>query len=87
MFWVYVLELENGKKYIGQTNNLERRIMEHQSGKSPYTRKNKMKRLLYFEVCTSRSEAMKKEKFFKSGNGREWLKTKLAKGSTNTSGT
>lgn len=79
MFWVYVLELENGKKYIGQTNNLERRIYEHKTGRSPYTCKNKIKNLLYFEKCATRSEAILKEKFLKSGKGREWLKANISK--------
>ncbi len=77
-YWVYVLELANGRKYVGHTNHLERRINEHREGKSPYTKKHKIKGLIYFEQCSTRSEAMKKEKFLKSGKGREWLKQKLA---------
>ncbi|NOZ61915.1 MAG: GIY-YIG nuclease family protein [Calditrichaeota bacterium] len=77
-FYVYVLELENGKKYIGQTNNLQRRIHEHQKGLSPYTKKFKFKKLLYYEIFSSRAAAMKREKFLKSGQGRQWLKRKLA---------
>ncbi len=78
MFWVYVLLLENGQKYIGQTNNLQRRLNEHKTGRSQYTRKNKIRKLLYFEKCKTRSEAIKKEKFLKSGKGREWIKNQLA---------
>ena len=77
-YCVYVIELEDGRKYIGQTNNLERRLHEHQNGRSPYTRKHKFKKLLYSEKYNSRSEAMKREKFLKTGKGREWLKQKLA---------
>jgi putative endonuclease len=77
-YWIYVLKLNNGRKYIGQTNNLERRLMEHQLGRSPYTRKHKIKKLIYSEICNSRSDAIIKEKFLKTGKGREWLKRKLA---------
>ncbi len=77
-YWVYVLELDNGKKYVGQTNNLERRIQEHKSGRSRFTRKYTVVRLLYSEQCATRSEALKREKFLKSGKGREWLKAQLA---------
>ncbi len=77
-FWVYVLELNNGKKYIGHTNNLKRRLEEHCYGKSPFTRKNPMKKLVYFEEFPNRAKAMKREKFFKSGQGRLWLNEKLA---------
>jgi predicted GIY-YIG superfamily endonuclease len=74
-YWVYVLELEDGRKYVGHTNNIKRRLLEHQSGRSAYTKKFGIKRLLYSEVLDSRSAAMKKEKFLKSGKGREWLKS------------
>ncbi len=77
-YWVYVLELDNGKKYVGQTNNLQRRIAEHRSGRSRFTRKYGIVRLLYSEKCESRSAALKREKFLKSGQGREWLKAQLS---------
>ena len=76
-YWVYVLELTNGKKYIGHTNNLERRIKEHKNGRSIFTSKYKIAKLLYYENYSTRSEAMKREKFLKTGNGRQWLKQKL----------
>ena len=73
-FWVYVILLQDGRKYVGQTNNIERRLIEHQTGKSPFTKKFKFQKLLYSEKFASRSEAIKREKFLKSGKGREWLK-------------
>ena len=76
-FWVYVLELTNGKRYVGHTNNLERRIHEHKKGRSTYTSKYKINKLIYYEKHNSRSQAMKREKFLKSGNGRQWLKQQL----------
>jgi len=77
-YYVYVLELCDGRKYIGQTNNLERRIEEHRSGRSRFTRKYGVKRILYSESYTTRSEAMHREKYLKSSTGRAWLKKKLA---------
>ncbi len=74
MYFVYVLLLSNRKKYIGQTNNLERRLSEHKSGKSKYTKGYKVEKLLYVEEYTTRKEAMDREKYLKSGQGREWLK-------------
>lgn len=38
MPFVYILQGKNGKYYIGSTNNLERRILEHNSGKTKYTK-------------------------------------------------
>ena len=77
-YFVYVIELTNQKNYTGHTNNLERRLREHQTGKSPYTRKYKFNKLLYSKACNTRADAMKWEKFLKSGKGREWLKQKFA---------
>jgi predicted GIY-YIG superfamily endonuclease len=57
-YWIYVIELNSGNKYVGQTNNLERRLLEHRQGRSPYTRKHKVKKLIYSEMCNSRSEAI-----------------------------
>ncbi len=76
-YWVYVLELDNGRRYVGHTNNLEKRLYEHKSGRSPFTRKYRVEKLIYSERCESRSEAMKREKFLKSGKGKEWLKQRL----------
>jgi len=77
-YWVYVLQLDDGRRYVGHTNNLERRLREHQEGRSPFTRRHKPKQLLYYEKYDSRSDAMKREKFFKGGKGREWLIQKLS---------
>jgi len=76
-YFVYVLELSSGKKYVGQTSNLTRRLEEHKSGRGRFTRKYEVKKLLYFEQCNSRSEALKREKYLKSGQGRAWLKQNL----------
>ena len=77
-FWTYVLQSETTKKiYIGYTSDLGRRLREHNDetrGKSRYTRKNKGPwQVIHSEQHKTRSEAMKREKFLKSGQGREWL--------------
>ena len=77
-FWTYVLQSENTRKiYIGHTSDLGRRLREHNDKaqrKSKYTRKNKGPwQLIHSEQHKARIEAMKREKFLKSGQGREWL--------------
>ena len=77
-FFVYILESETtGGIYIAQTSDLDRRLAEHnnpQVGKHRYTRKQKGPwRLIYSEEKKSRSEAMKRERFLKGGQGREWI--------------
>ena len=77
-FVVYALQLSNGHFYVGQTNNLQRRIDEHLYGRSPYTRKFKIEKIIYTEFLPTRAEALKREKFLKSGQGRQWLQNLLA---------
>ena len=70
-YYVYVLRsLKNGRRYVGYTNNLERRISEHNCGKSKYARLTVPFELIYFEKHESRLKALSKERYFKSGKGR-----------------
>jgi putative endonuclease len=79
MFIVYVLcSLSTGKLYIGQTSDLKRRLQEHQAGNARYTRGRGPWRLVYKEAYQTRSEAMKREKYLKSGKGREDLKDRVS---------
>ncbi len=78
MYTVYILQsVSTGKFYIGQTQNIENRINAHTNGLSPYTKGRGPWRLVYKEVYTTRSEAMIREKFLKSGKGREFIKNSL----------
>ena len=71
MFYVYILESEStGRYYIGQTNNLARRLAEHNDPASKNSLTTKRLhgpwRVVYYEKCATRSEAMAREKQFKS---------------------
>lgn len=78
MWYIYVLQsLVNERLYTGSTNNIERRLKEHNSGQSKYTSLTKPFKLVYSEEYLSRLEARKRELFLKTGKGREFLKTKL----------
>ncbi len=61
-WYLYLLECNDGTVYTGITNNLERRLQEHNNGTaSRYTRSRLPVKLLYQEQCKSRSSALKKE--------------------------
>lgn len=78
MWTVCVIKsLVNKRLYTGSTNNLERRLSEHNSGKSRYTRTTKPFILVYKEEHPTRLEARSQEKFYKTGKGRELLKEKM----------
>ena len=78
MFWVYILKsLKNSRYYTGSTNNLERRLVEHNSGGSKYTKLTKPFVLVYKEEFNTRKEAVIRELFLKTGAGRNWIKSNL----------
>lgn len=82
MFTVYAIFNDVAKKYyIGQTENLERRLKEHNEHKYPgYTARFRGEWvLIYSESAAIRSEALIREKQLKSGNGREYIKSLIPK--------
>ena len=72
-YYVYVLASEkNGTLYIGVTNDLPRRVYEHQQGLAEgFTKKHGVKRLVYFERHDAIEAAIKREKKLKHWR-REW---------------
>ena len=55
--------------YTGVTNDLQRRILEHKSGKgSAFTSKYNIKKLVYFEVTNDINAAIAREKQIKAGS-------------------
>jgi len=70
MYYVYILKsLKTKKYYIGQTNNIERRLIEHNSSKSKYTSSGVPWELVYNEECSTRSEAFRREQQIKRYKG------------------
>ncbi|MCW9066451.1 MAG: GIY-YIG nuclease family protein [Ignavibacteriaceae bacterium] len=76
MYYVYILLSEKDNiRYVGYTKNLKRRINEHNSGSVKSTKNRRPLKLIYSEEYESKGDAMKREKFFKSGLGRSFLKS------------
>lgn len=78
MGWtVYILyNTSAGKIYIGQTNNIERRLIEHnrKSGNHYTSKFSGLWELLYKEVFNTRKEAILRERQLKSYKGRQFIK-------------
>lgn len=61
-FWVYLLRCADGSYYTGHTDNLEKRISEHQSGAYPgYTSQRLPVELVWSQPCVAREEALSAE--------------------------
>jgi putative endonuclease len=78
MYYTYVLLSEKDNEfYIGFTKDLKGRFQEHQGGKVPSTIKRRPLKLIYYEACLNEIDAIKREKYFKTGFGRRFLKNRL----------
>ncbi len=79
MFYVYILRsLKDNKFYIGFTADLRRRIGEHNQ-KLPLSTKGRWPlELIFYEAHRNRKDAMAREKFLKTGWGRNYVQKILA---------
>ena len=77
-FYTYILISDEGYHYTGYTADLLLRLERHHLKTTHYTKKGTNWTLIYSEEFETRSEAMKPEKWLKSGVGREWAKTHIA---------
>ncbi len=81
-YHVYVLENPQGRRYIGQTADLAARLTQHNDSANRLTLHTKRHpgpwTLIYAEEQPTRADAMRREKWLKSGVGREWLVRRIA---------
>ncbi len=74
-FYVYIMASTSGTLYIGFTNDLERRVVEHKTGLFPsFTKKYHCHRLVYLEHHTDATTAITREKQLKG-----WVRRKKEK--------
>lgn len=77
-YYTYVLRsLNDGNYYVGYTNNIRRRLEEHNSGKNFSTKSRLPLKLIYFEACLSEQDAKRREKYLKNTIGRRYLSKRL----------
>jgi len=74
MFYLYVLRSERtGRRYVGSTQDVEQRLRQHNSGQSLATKHGAPWGLIHHEQFLTRAEALQRERFYKTGKGRELL--------------
>lgn len=77
-FYVYILfSLKDNKLYIGFTSDLKKRFIEHKQGEVVATKNRRPLLLIYYEYFTDMEDAKSRERFLKSGFGRNQLKKEL----------
>jgi putative endonuclease len=78
MYYVYFLKSEkDGKMYIGRTNNITRRLSEHNNGQVSATKSRRPLVLLGYETYATESESVSAECEWKEGYKREELKRRF----------
>jgi len=75
MYFVYAIRsLVDGRIYVGMTNDVAKRLSEHNAGKTKSTKGYTPWHSIYTESLPLRTQARVREKYLKSGVGREFLK-------------
>jgi len=78
MWYAYLLiSLKDGSWYIGCTNDLQARFIKHNKGECRYTKNHLPYILVYYEASLNKTDAYRRERYLKSGNGRKWLSNRL----------
>ena len=76
--FAYVLMSNSDKMfYIGYTRDIKTRVKKHNSGEVPSTKRRKPFRLIYFEAFIDKGDALRRERYFKSNDGKRTLKIML----------
>lgn len=77
-YYVYVLlSLKDHNFYVGYTEDIDRRLLEHETGRVTSTKYRRPLKLLHYEFFTDKPDAKDREVFLKSGFGREQLRISL----------
>ena len=77
MFYTYLLQsLRDGQWYTGYTDDLRKRLRQHNQGEVWSTKSRKPFSLLYYEACHNEEDARQRERYLKSGMGKRYLKNR-----------
>ena len=80
MYFIYVIRnTDRGIRYIGSTADIDKRLADHNAGRSRFTKGSRPWILVYSEKFGTKHEALKRERYLKSGKGREILDRILGK--------
>ena len=78
MHFVYILiSKKDNDFYTGYTNDIKRRLQEHQEEKVKSTKHRLPVKLVYYEVRLNKYDALAREKYLKSGRGKRYLHERI----------
>ena len=75
MFYNYVLQSKKDNQwYTGYTDDLRKRIEEHNKGLVYSTRKRRPFKVIYYETCVDERDAKMREQYLKTGMGKRYIR-------------
>jgi putative endonuclease len=78
MYFVYVLQsLKDGNLYTGSASDLKKRIQRHYSGGVFSTKDRRPLKLIYYESCLNKTDALHREIYLKTAWGKRYIKSRL----------
>jgi len=78
MFYTYILKSKkDGKMYTGYTSDLRKRFKQHNDNLNGYTKGRGPFTIIYYEACKNEYDAKAREKYLKSGKGKNYIKSRL----------
>jgi len=78
MYYIYVLKSEfDGNMYTGYSNDIKKRLQQHNDGLVASTKNRRPFILIYFEACLNQQDATHREKYLKTSWGKRYIKARL----------
>jgi putative endonuclease len=77
MHYVYILLLNNKQLYTGFTDDLKRRIREHELGSVKFTSQRLPVKLIHYEAYMLKTDAQRRERYLKTTEGKRFLKQQI----------
>ncbi|MEK7148303.1 MAG: GIY-YIG nuclease family protein [Patescibacteria group bacterium] len=77
MYYTYVIENDKGTCYTGSTEDLRKRLRQHNEGRSTWTKGKGVWKVIYYEACLNEQDARSREMYLKSGMGKRYIKSRL----------
>jgi len=78
VFYVYVLQSKkDGNLYVGYTEDLVKRLKQHNKGAVESTKYRRRLVLIYYEACIEQRDALRREKYLKTAYGKRYIRNRL----------
>ncbi|MCR4274768.1 MAG: GIY-YIG nuclease family protein [Candidatus Campbellbacteria bacterium] len=80
MYYIYILQSsKTNRLYTGSTNDLRKRLKQHNEGKSYWTKRYIPWKIIYYEACQNEQDARAREKYLKTGGGERFIKQRIGR--------